>query len=286
VQLTLTTKQLADAIGVSESSVKRWVDDGRIRANRTAGGHRRIAVQDAARYVRDHAVTVVRPEQLGLSDLVSYGRLGAETGDVLYQFLTAGATAEASGMLQSQLLAGESVAAIIDGPLVQAMTRVGELWLEGRRGILTGHRATEVAVQAVIRLRALLAPPPGGPAAIGGAPSGDPYMLPSLAAAAVLEDEGLSATNLGPDTPMETLTLGIEALAPRLVWLSVSVAPDPARLRREVVALAGRAREIGAVVVIGGTQAGRLRLPRIDGVHVGGSMAELRALVRGLRNAA
>ena len=36
----------AALIGVSESTLKRWVDAGHIRAEKTAGGHRRIAATD------------------------------------------------------------------------------------------------------------------------------------------------------------------------------------------------------------------------------------------------
>jgi len=37
----LSPRELAEALGVSESSLKRWVDAGKIAASRTEGGHRR-----------------------------------------------------------------------------------------------------------------------------------------------------------------------------------------------------------------------------------------------------
>lgn len=286
IQSVLTTRQLADAIGVSESSVKRWIDEGRIEATRTAGGHRRVSLQEASRYIRDHGVQVARPDRLGLPDLAAYLRRGdvtTDTGEALYDFLTAGAAAEASGLLISRFLAGTSVAEIVDGPLVHAMTKVGELWRAGDDGIFVEHRATETAIQAIVRLRALLPAPGEAVAAVGGAPSGDPYVLPSLTAATVLEDEGLRATNLGPETPVDTLTLGVETLSPRVVWLSVSVAVDPDVLRQAVLALVARLETRGAVLVLGGAQADRLTLPRRDSLYVGRSMTELRAIVRGMR---
>src|SRR4051794_17870331 len=63
----LTPKELADAIGASESSLRRWVDGGRLRISRTAGGHRRIPVEEAVRFIRETGATLVRPEMLGLA---------------------------------------------------------------------------------------------------------------------------------------------------------------------------------------------------------------------------
>ena len=54
--LALASGPLVDALGVSESSVKRWVDGGDLVAQRTAGGHRRIARGEALRFARTRCV--------------------------------------------------------------------------------------------------------------------------------------------------------------------------------------------------------------------------------------
>ncbi len=285
MQPALTTAQLADAVGVSESSVKRWIDDGRIAASRTVGGHRRVNVEEAARYIRAAGLALDRPERLGLEDLSAYARTGtddADLGETLFDHLTRGRTAGAAGLLQARFLAGASVAQLVDGPLAHAMTRVGALWRSSPEGILTEHRATETAIQAVIRLRALLPPVFDGPVAIGCAPSGDPYVLPSLAASAVVEDEGFRAVNLGPQTPLDTLATGAVAFRACLAWVSFSSVEGPRGLRRDVLKLAKRLRSSGAVLVVGGSQVDRLALGREQGILVGDAMAELRAAARGL----
>ena len=50
----LSPKELAAAIGVSESTLKRWADDGLIVFSRTAGGHRRIRLAEAIRFIREN----------------------------------------------------------------------------------------------------------------------------------------------------------------------------------------------------------------------------------------
>ncbi|MHC4811387.1 MAG: excisionase family DNA-binding protein, partial [Planctomycetota bacterium] len=65
----LSPRELAAAIGVSESTLKRWTDDGLINATRTAGGHRRIPLAEAIRFVRATRTRVVNPTILQLGDL-------------------------------------------------------------------------------------------------------------------------------------------------------------------------------------------------------------------------
>lgn len=64
----LSTSDFSAAVGISESSVRRLADSGRLEIHRTSGGHRRIPVAEAIRYVRETGATVSRPELLGLAD--------------------------------------------------------------------------------------------------------------------------------------------------------------------------------------------------------------------------
>ena len=288
----LSPKELAQAIGVSESSLKRWVDDGMISASRTAGGHRRIRVGEAIRFIRQTRAPVLHPELLGLSD-VEAGRHGgapaataaSETdhAERLFALLRDGQAAPARGLVLSHYLQGSTLADIADDVIRPAMSRLGKLWRHDETGIIVEHRATDVCIQAVQRLRAMLEPVVDGPVAVGGAPAGDPYILPSLLAATVLEVEGYKAMNLGPDTPAEELLRAAEHFGAQLVWLSVSFAENAPALRAAIGDVAERLSALGVKVIVGGQSAKALGLPLDGNVFVGDSMAELTAFARGLR---
>ena len=62
----LTPKEVARAIDVSESSVKRWCDKGSIPTQYTPGGHRRITMAGLIGFLRDSRHQLVHPEALGL----------------------------------------------------------------------------------------------------------------------------------------------------------------------------------------------------------------------------
>jgi excisionase family DNA binding protein len=285
----LTPRELADAIGVSESSVKRWVDDGSIRANKTAGGHRRIAIAEAVRFIRNSRSVVVRPDVLGLADVESIAESFPEEGgeaEALFHFLRDGNEAEAKGLILTLYLNGWSVAEIVDGPLKESMERVGSLWSHQPEGIFFEHRATEIAFQSIVRLRSLLPEKKSRPIAIGGSAPGDVYMLPSLCAAAVLEAAGYQVINLGANLPIESLELAIDRLGASIAWLSVSANTVSLEVGPRVEDLAERLAEKGIPLVVGGRNVDRLGLRSEGALRVGRSMAELEAVAQGMQLAA
>jgi methanogenic corrinoid protein MtbC1 len=155
------------------------------------------------------------------------------------------------------------------------------LWEHDPRGVLVEHRATDICLRAVAELRQLLPPPADvAPAAVGGAPAGDPYLLPSMMAAAVLADAGYRVTSLGADTPAEVLAAAAEELDARVAWLSVSHA-EPDALRRDVERLASRLKHRGTTILLGGRRASGLDVAHLPNVFVLATMSELAAYARG-----
>jgi excisionase family DNA binding protein len=57
----LTSHEVGDLLQVNPSSVKKWVNEGRIAAFRTPGGHRRIRVADLVDFLNRHSMPIPRP---------------------------------------------------------------------------------------------------------------------------------------------------------------------------------------------------------------------------------
>jgi excisionase family DNA binding protein len=252
----ISPRYLAEALGVSESSLKRWVDAGKITAVRTDGGHRRIELGEALRFIRESGTPVVKPELLGLPEVVS----ARAHGDRLYDHLLAGDALAARGWLIARYLEGSTIAALADGPVQLAMHALGDLWRHDPQGVFLEHRATAMVFQAIAQLRSMLTEArPTAPIALGGAPSGDPYLLSSQLATMVLEEVGMRGINLGPDTPVTAFEQAVTLHRPTLVWLSISTALAPARGRAITRWLEGLSPSI--TVVVGGQQSATLALP-------------------------
>lgn len=255
---------------MSESSLKRWVDAGKIAASRTEGGHRRIELAEALRFIRDSRAPIVRPDLLGLPPVTTSHRR-------LLDHLLEGDAAGARGWLAARYLEGASIAALADGPIRDAMHALGELWRHDEAGVFLEHRATDACLQAIGHLRGMLpAPPSRAPVAVGGAPAGDPYLVASQLSAMVAAEGGMHAINLGPDVPVTALERAVAELRPKLVWLSVSVPIAPARTGALARAFDALPRSIA--IVVGGREAAGLKLP--ERVVRGSAMADLAKVVR------
>jgi len=268
----ISPRYLAEALGVSESSLKRWVDAGKISAARTEGGHRRIELSEAVRFIRASGTPVLKPELLDVPEVAS----ARQHGDRLYDMLLEGDALAVRGWLIARYLEGDSLAKIADGPIRAAMHALGDLWRHDPQGVFVEHRATAVCLQAVAQLRSMVAETPAtAPLGLGGAPGGDPYLLPSQLASMVVEEAGMRAVNLGPDTPLAAFDQAVAEHQPKLLWLSVTTALAPARAR-------AFARWLGELpptiaIVVGGQEAATLSSvpPRVKRLT---SMEELSAL--------
>lgn len=291
---TLSPKRVAEAIGVSESSLKRWADGGRLRVERTVGGHRRIHRSEVLRFVRESRMRVQRPDLLGLSaPVVPVDRSGravdaVNPADTLHDQLSGGDAQATHTFLLDLYLKGMPIAEVCDGPIRAAMHRVGELWrCERERGIVVEHRATATILQAVGSLRATVTPSDaagagsdpraGKPVALGGSPTGDPYLLPSILTAWVLADAGLDDINLGPETPIEAFVHAAEEYRPLVAWIAcacVDARPTNKDLKRVLAAL----QPHGGTLVIGGRGFLEAPPPPLPGLSFCRSMAEVRGL--------
>lgn len=250
----LSPRQVARAIGVSESSLKRWCDRGAVPMRKTAGGHRKIPIAGVVRFVRDNGHPLIRPELLGLP-----GEVGTapESDDEAVTELVAALAAGDGGVSRRLLfgiyLTGRSLAAIFDTVLKPAFHEIGRAWHRGELEVYREHRAVEIIMRLLRELRSLSPDPaPNAPVAIGATLEGDPYSMAIQMAELVLLDRGWRAESLGPSHPAHTLVAALEDVRPQLLWLSASHLDDRPKFLRDYRSIYNAARDRGIAVVVGG----------------------------------
>lgn len=220
----LTPRQIANAIKVSESSIKRWCDKGKIQTSYTAGGHRRVAVNAILSFLRSSKHDLINPEAIGLPDRAPVVAAGYEQAcNSIVDSLVNGNETLLRQTVVELFLAEESIPKIMDEYLTVAFHKIGDLWECGEAEVFQERRACEMSYRIINEFRSLIpAPEPTSPVAIGAAPQGDLYRLPTMMAEVVLRNADWNATSMGENVPLESLAVAIRTHRPKLVWLSVS----------------------------------------------------------------
>ena len=249
----LTPKQVAQAIGVSESSLKRWCDKGLLQMQRTAGGHRRISTEAVAQFLRATGQKLMRPELLSLPAQSGQPMPSGKAAEALLDALVRGDEEALRRVVLGLYLAGESLAELCDRLLAPAFAKIGHGWESGEVAVYQERRAVEICQRLLFELRSLIpAPPRAAPVAIGGTLADDPYKLATSMVELVLRDAGWHAESYGVGLPADTLVAAIEAVRPRLFWLSVSAITKRESFIEAFAPISAAATRCGAALVIGG----------------------------------
>lgn len=224
----VSPKQVARAINVSESSVKRWCDKGIIPTQYTAGGHRRIPLSGFITFLRAAKHELIHPEALGLPPTSGQTtRVLGRARDQLVQALLTGDEARCRQIGMDLYLAEHRISAICDEVFAAAFREIGDRWACGEAEVYQERRGCEITLRVLHEMRSLLTQPPAeSPLAIGGAAAGDLYSLGTAMAELVLRDAKWNAVSLGDNLPFGTIGAAIREHRPRLVWLSCSHIAD------------------------------------------------------------
>lgn len=261
----ISTLEAAKALGVSVSTVKRWVDGDILPAHRTAGGHRKLmraevlALARQGNLPREDLSRLVLPIRESVFDVRA-------SATALYRALVDGDAPGTRAIMRRSYEAGMPVETLADEVIAPVMARVGHGWETAQIDVWHEHRGTQLCVAAIYELQSELERRAEShrPLAIGAAPAGDLYILPSLLAQMVMLDAGWEAINLGPDTPLESLTRALRVLRPRLVWLSISHLEDAEKFLSDYENFYHEANQQGVAVALGGralSDAVRSRMP-------------------------
>lgn len=250
----VSPKQVARAIGVSESTLKRWCDRGLIEAHRTAGGHRRIRLDEVIQFLRQGDYQLVHPEILGLPATTGSSEWTLQRAAERLRNALIDAEEEVSRQIVIDVyLAGHPISGICDQVIATAFHEIGALWECSEIEVYEERRACEICIRLVHELRHLVQPPGGdAPIALGATLDGDPYTLAVSMGELVLRDGGWNAMSLGHLLPFATLQKAIERQQPRLLWISISAIREADRFCDEMNRLFEIAQSHGTAIVLGG----------------------------------
>jgi MerR family transcriptional regulator, light-induced transcriptional regulator len=253
-EMLLKTRQVAEALGVSVSTIKRWVDSGALRATRTVGRHRLIRLSEALRFARSQGLPHANLELLVGAGTTHLGAIDDRVRVTLTTALREGRTREAKALIHSVYASEQSAVALADQLIRPVMERIGHGWMVGALDVFHEHQASLIVATALMDLidRTASSTVKAPPLVLGAAPEGDPYLLAGLLAELILREEGWEVRNLGVNLPLRSLANAVLEFRPRMVYLSASYLPDEDRFVREYTSFYETAAAHDVAVILGG----------------------------------
>ncbi len=253
----LSTQQVSDILNVSSSTVKRWVDEGRLQAVKTIGGHRKIHACDLLRVVREqhwnHVDLGPIEELLGTQ---SPPVCADQTVTRFHQALCKGDQEQVRNILLECYHSGVPVNEMGDRIICPAMNQLGLDWSRGEVDIFQEHQATQGILAGLMEIRRHLLetvrPPENAPLALGGGPEKDHYLIANLLVELVFLQAQWRVINIGPNTPIYSFEKAVREKGPKIVWISATHLHEPDSFLAEVKAFRQVVEQSGGELLLGG----------------------------------
>jgi MerR family transcriptional regulator, light-induced transcriptional regulator len=247
-------KQVASALGVSEASIKRWVDKGKIGCVKTTGGHRKIPMYSLVEYIHTNDKTLVNPEILNLPE--STGRIKDKINQAalaLQKSFIECDEYKIRGVIYDLFLSGYPVEEIFDTLLAPALHQLGCEWERGTIDAFQERRTVQVCIRTLYGFDSFFPQPEeGAPVALLGTLSNDPYTVPVLMVEVCLRSLGWRTEFLGNDLPADSYMKAIEMYKPDLSIVSISFSESDQDLTEALYEIEKIAVSQESGLVIGG----------------------------------
>jgi excisionase family DNA binding protein len=246
----LSTSEVASAMGVGESSVKRWIDSGRLAAEKTPGGHRRVALTELYNFIRASGKKLVDPDALGIKPILTGAKSPLEACQAS---LAAGDAFTFESTLQLLRLTEPTLAAILDKTVYPAFQAVRATCQHPSEECLTLHRAismTETALRVALpadRAKASKKIPRVVLADVGYEVDG----IPTILAEASISDQA-QCLQLGTNVPVTVINGALKSFGADLLWLSASGPVRRSTLESAFTSILSTAKRSGMKVVVFG----------------------------------
>jgi len=219
-----TPNDVAKAIGVSESSMKRWCDRGLVIFSKTAGGHRRISLAAIIRFLKESGHSLIQPAAIGLPASVGQRQITPEQSVGMFYSNLAGRDYQACRQIVLDLvLSGHRLATICDEVVLASKMRLANEIAGGQ--IDSSHRSeiAEIAEKIVTELRSMVPPiDPLAPSSVGvnlDRNSGqDIHQMADIA----ISEIGINSISLGFNDSPEAIEASRIQFASKAVWISTA----------------------------------------------------------------
>ncbi len=256
----LNSVETANLLGVNVSTIKRWTDDGRLKCQKTAGGHRKFSMVHISDFIEKNFNKQIASNLYPVEserDIEVQFRIIKGDFEFLVTYLTQqalrGNRSRIENVLKGLYLAGHPLFKIYDAVTTPLLQNIGTEWLEGRITVFEEHIVSQSIKDSMERLQGIVNKPAFslGPVFLF-TPEKELHDIGLKMADHILEHRGFNIVYSGPNTPLEEIEKMVRRFKPIRLYVSVTIVSDRLKLENDMDNLKTLAEKYNLKVFVGG----------------------------------
>jgi excisionase family DNA binding protein len=259
----LSTADVARLFDVTETTVKRWADEGTLRCQKTPGGHRKFDIKHIVEFAEqndfDPIGVLAVVGETHFSPLLQVAVLARDFPTLAEEFTTRALSSEIESLLPYLSYLYEhkiSIWEMHDLVIRPGMHEIGEAWARGEAGIDQEHRASYKTLDALAKLQTqVLIKPPTGKSVVLACLGEELHDIGLRCASCLFEAEGWKVHYLGARIPEDAVVRSIGAVSSSVVVLSTSTEEVLEASIGELERMHAAAGRSWAILAVGGRAA-------------------------------
>ena len=256
----ISTREVADLLAVTDTTIKRWTNNGQLKCVKTLGGHRKYLLSEVENFAKVNNIpisgvtTPLRKGELEKLGFAIYSKNMSKAVEVIMEEILQG---DREGTFESLMYLVKNrmkFGDIIDDIIRPAMENVGYLWETKKLEVEQEHLASDTIKTALSRLVVYLPRQRAKNIKVLLACSeGETHDIGLQALAYELELNGYGIHYLGANTPFKSLVKAVKVEKPNYIFLSASAPSIPEKdFIKGFKSLTKAAKGINAKLAVGG----------------------------------
>jgi len=256
----LSTADVARLFNVTETTVKRWADEGTLKCQKTPGGHRKFAIRNVIEFAEvnnfEPVATLTMPESDERGPAVQVAILARDFPTLVGAFVQKALSPDPLDLFRFLSYLYEHrihLWEIYDKVLSPGMAVIGTQWERGEIDISHEHRASYETLDALAKMQTqILVKPATGKSVVCACLGDEAHEIGLRCASNLFESEGWKSHYLGARSPHSSVIAAIRELRPDVVCLSMTLAVDAKVLAQQVGQISEMIHGGHGILVVGG----------------------------------
>lgn len=257
----LSTIDVARLFNVTETTVKRWADEGMLRCQKTPGGHRKFPIRSVIEFAEAHNFepigALALPDSDGLGGAIQLAIIKRDFSVLEHAFVEKALSPDKADLyIFFSYLYEHRVPLweIYDRVLRPGMAEIGARWARGAIGISQEHRASYETLDALAKLQnEILIKPSVGKTAVFAALGEELHEIGLRCASYLFESEGWQTHYLGARIPAADVIAASKEFKPAVLALSVTGVSGGQEAAQQLTQVGEAVYGNGTKVLVGGS---------------------------------